>query len=79
MTCDDTTTAGSRAVPGLPAGDRAILALFQALNQHGATIVIITHDTGIARRMPRRIEMLDGRIVADTTAVSGTFQPPEHP
>jgi putative ABC transport system ATP-binding protein len=31
--------------------------------------VLITHDIGIARRMPRRIEVLDGRIVADTTAV----------
>jgi putative ABC transport system ATP-binding protein len=45
---------------------KSILALFEALNERGATIVIITHDTGIARRMPRRIEMLDGRIVTDT-------------
>jgi putative ABC transport system ATP-binding protein len=44
----------------------SILALFEALHEHGATIVIITHDIGIARRMPRRIEMLDGRVVADT-------------
>jgi putative ABC transport system ATP-binding protein len=50
---------------------RSILALLEALNQRGATIVLITHDAGIARRMPRRIEMLDGRIVADTaTAVA---------
>ena len=46
---------------------RSILTLLEALNQRGATIVLITHDAGIARRMPRRIEMLDGRIVADTT------------
>jgi putative ABC transport system ATP-binding protein len=45
---------------------KSILALFEALNERGATIVIITHDSGIARRMPRRIEVLDGRIVADT-------------
>jgi putative ABC transport system ATP-binding protein len=45
---------------------KSILALFEALNERGATIVIITHDAGIARRMPRRIEMLDGRIVTDT-------------
>jgi putative ABC transport system ATP-binding protein len=45
---------------------KSILALFEALNERGATIVIITHDTGIALRMPRRIEMLDGRIVTDT-------------
>jgi putative ABC transport system ATP-binding protein len=46
---------------------KSILALFEALNERGASIVIITHDSGIARRMPRRIEVLDGRIVADTT------------
>lgn len=45
---------------------KSILALFEALNERGATIVVITHDIGIARRMPRRIEMLDGRIVNDT-------------
>jgi putative ABC transport system ATP-binding protein len=46
---------------------QSILALFETLHHHGVTIVIITHDQGIADRMPRRIEMLDGRIVADTT------------
>jgi putative ABC transport system ATP-binding protein len=29
--------------------------------------VVITHDELIAARMPRRVEMLDGRIVSDTT------------
>ena len=47
---------------------RAILALLDALHQGGATIAVITHDRDIAGRMPRRIEMLDGRIVADRTA-----------
>jgi putative ABC transport system ATP-binding protein len=45
-----------------------ILALFDALHERGITIVLITHDPRIARRMPRRIEMLDGRIVTDTAA-----------
>jgi putative ABC transport system ATP-binding protein len=45
---------------------QSILELFEALHQRGATIVLITHDMGIARRMPRGIEVLDGRIVADT-------------
>jgi putative ABC transport system ATP-binding protein len=45
---------------------QSILALFEGLNQRGVTMVIITHDQSIAKRMPRRIEMLDGRIAADT-------------
>jgi len=59
---------------------QSILALFQALNDRGVTIVVITHDAGIAQRMPRRIEMLDGRIAADTTtstAATGAVQPAE--
>jgi putative ABC transport system ATP-binding protein len=44
----------------------AILSLFHDLNAIGITIVVITHDRGIADALPRRIDMLDGRIVADT-------------
>jgi putative ABC transport system ATP-binding protein len=44
----------------------SILALIESLHQQGTTIAVITHDRGIAARMPRRIELLDGRIVVDT-------------
>jgi putative ABC transport system ATP-binding protein len=49
----------------------AILELFAELNAQGATIVVITHDRGIAGRMPRVIEMLDGRIVSDGPSRAG--------
>jgi putative ABC transport system ATP-binding protein len=44
---------------------QSILGLIDDLHQAGSTIIIITHDRDIAERMPRRIEMLDGHIVAD--------------
>jgi putative ABC transport system ATP-binding protein len=44
-----------------------VLELLEALHKDGATIVVITHDREIAARLPRRIEMLDGHVLADTT------------
>jgi putative ABC transport system ATP-binding protein len=50
---------------------QSILALIDQLNQAGSTIVVITHDHAIAERMPRKVEILDGRIVADTRPLGG--------
>ena len=47
------------------ANGRAVLELLTALNDEGTTIAIITHDRDIAARLPRRVEILDGRLVAD--------------
>jgi putative ABC transport system ATP-binding protein len=48
------------------AAGQALLALLEELHAAGTTIVVITHNEHIAARMPRRVEMLDGRIVTDT-------------
>ena len=55
---------------------RAILALIDQLHQAGSTIVVITHDPAIAERMPRTVEILDGRIIADTCPALGTDPTP---
>jgi putative ABC transport system ATP-binding protein len=43
-----------------------ILELLQELNSQGATIIVITHDRQLASRLPRQIDMLDGRITNGT-------------
>jgi putative ABC transport system ATP-binding protein len=48
------------------AAGAGVLSLLQELNADGATIVVITHDRDLAARMPRRVELLDGRVIADT-------------
>jgi putative ABC transport system ATP-binding protein len=42
-----------------------ILQLLHQMHEEGNTILIITHDAGIAAEANRRIELMDGRIVAD--------------
>jgi putative ABC transport system ATP-binding protein len=49
----------------------AILGLLEKLHETGVTIVVITHDRDIASHMDRRIEMLDGEIVYDSTPEIG--------
>ncbi|HEY8028526.1 MAG TPA: ABC transporter ATP-binding protein [Gaiellaceae bacterium] len=48
------------------ATSQGIMALIDELNAEGATIVVITHDHEIAARFPRRIALLDGRVVSDS-------------
>jgi putative ABC transport system ATP-binding protein len=52
------------------ANGRAVLELLTELNRQGTTIAVITHDREIAARLPRRVELRDGRIVADTGGTS---------
>ncbi|GAA0364128.1 ABC transporter ATP-binding protein [Microbispora corallina] len=41
-----------------------IVALLRELNDQGATLVIVTHDAGVAAACRRRIVLRDGRVVA---------------
>ncbi|MGZ5473432.1 MAG: ABC transporter ATP-binding protein, partial [Thermoanaerobaculia bacterium] len=40
-----------------------IIRLFEELAANGQTIIIVTHDPGIAARTQRRIKIVDGLIV----------------
>lgn len=43
-----------------------IMELFERLNAQGRTIVIVTHDSSVARHCRRELKMRDGRIVDGT-------------
>ena len=45
-----------------------VLELLQSLNADGTTLVMVTHDLGVARSLSRAIQMRDGHIVADGRA-----------
>ncbi len=50
------------------ASGEVVLNLIHELNASGTSICVITHDTGIAARLPRRVGLRDGGIVSDTRA-----------
>jgi len=52
------------------ANGKAVLDLLVELNAQGTTIAVITHDRDIAARLPRRLELRDGRITDDVCEVS---------
>jgi putative ABC transport system ATP-binding protein len=49
-----------------------IFALLHELNRDGTTIVVITHERELAARLPRRVEVLDGRVVNDVASTGRT-------
>ncbi|MBO4160055.1 MULTISPECIES: ABC transporter ATP-binding protein [Micromonospora] len=48
---------------------QAVLELLYRLHAEGTTIAVITHDRDIAARLPRRVELRDGHLVADSGRV----------
>jgi putative ABC transport system ATP-binding protein len=57
-----------------------VIAVFQALNDEGRTVVLITHDNDIAQFAQRIVAFRDGKIIADhpvedrRRAAGGTFE-----
>ena len=55
---------------------REIMAQLESLSERGHTIILVTHDPGVASYAHRRIELLDGRVVSDggsgSRSASGT-------
>ena len=45
-----------------------ILALFDDIHRAGNSVIVVTHDAGVAARASRVLRMLDGRIAGDTQA-----------
>jgi putative ABC transport system ATP-binding protein len=46
-----------------------VLRLFQGLHKEGLTLVVVTHDEGIAASADRRVSMRDGAFVGETRPV----------
>jgi putative ABC transport system ATP-binding protein len=57
------------------AAGRQVLGLLTELNAEGTTIAVVTHDRDIAARLPRRVELRDGRVVADTRTGAAAATP----
>jgi putative ABC transport system ATP-binding protein len=56
------------------AAGQQVLALLEELHADGTTMAVITHDREIASRLPRRVQLRDGRVVADTSQAAATHQ-----
>jgi putative ABC transport system ATP-binding protein len=52
-----------------------IMALFTQLNSEGHTLIVVTHDPGIASYSKRVIRLHDGRVVEDRQNEAGSTSP----
>ncbi len=48
------------------ASGEAVLELFTEIWRGGTTVILVTHDSGVAQRAQRIVELRDGALVADT-------------
>jgi len=49
-----------------------VLAALEALNAHGITLLVVTHDEEVAARSRRHVRMRDGRVVIDERTAGAT-------
>ncbi len=49
-----------------------IIALFEQLHEEGVTVLLVTHDHGLAERTDRQIMIVDGKIARDVRSQEGS-------
>jgi putative ABC transport system ATP-binding protein len=54
------------------ASGAGVIGLLRELAEGGTTVIVITHDRDIAAALPRRIQMLDGRVIQDNVRAEAT-------
>jgi D-methionine transport system ATP-binding protein len=73
LLCDEATSALD------PQTTAAVLSLLARINRElGITIVLITHEMDVIRRVCDRVAVLDAGVVVETGAVSDVFLHPQH-
>jgi putative ABC transport system ATP-binding protein len=50
---------------GGPTGERVVTALRDVASEHGAALVIVTHDERVTRLADRVFRVLDGRLMPE--------------
>ncbi|MDR1824400.1 MAG: ABC transporter ATP-binding protein [Bifidobacteriaceae bacterium] len=58
------------------ASGRMVMDCLRGVHRAGATVVVITHDQGLAAQFHRQIHMLDGAVVQDDRVGPGDITPP---
>ncbi|HEX3239663.1 MAG TPA: ABC transporter ATP-binding protein [Solirubrobacterales bacterium] len=55
-----------------------VLGIFETLNRHGRTVVMITHEDEVAVHAQRLIRLADGRVVSDLAVEDDSVSDHEH-